>query len=63
MKQMFEVGVFGFRNDAPPLVKELVPVLYRASLEGVGTGCNHEHEARARACFLVALSHFALIAD
>jgi hypothetical protein len=34
MKQMFEVGVFGFRNDAP-LVNELVPVIHSKALARV----------------------------
>jgi hypothetical protein len=55
MKQMFEVGVFGFRNDAP-LVNELVPVIHSKALARVAI-MNTKRE-RGRACWsLFRTSH------
>jgi len=56
-------GVFGVPKGAPLLVKDLVPQIMRASLDGVGKGGDRELEERAMACFLVMASHLAGIED
>jgi hypothetical protein len=58
-----QIGVVAIPNGATLLVKDLIPRILRASLEGTSEGGDREHEERAQACFFVACSHLAFITD